>query len=169
MHFAVGNRAADIISALVMLSTFGALAATALADPRVVFAMSTDGLFFEAIGKMHPRFQTPHRAVLLITALSCVFVLMQTFDQLTRIFVIGMWPFYALAVSGIFILRRKRPDLARPYRVHGYPVVPAIFVLAALFLVTNAIIDSPSESLKSIGWSLAGIPIFFLWKTWRKT
>jgi APA family basic amino acid/polyamine antiporter len=168
MQSAVGERAADIIAALVMLSTFGAVAATALADPRVFFALSRDGLFFDAIGRMHPRFRTPHRAVLLITVLSCLLVLVQTFDQLTQIFVIGMWPFYALAVAGIYILRRKRPDLPRPYRVHGYPLVPAIFLASALFLVTNALIESPAETLKSVGWSLAGVPVYFIWKRWQR-
>jgi len=168
MQSAVGERAADIIAALVMLSTFGAVAATALADPRVFFALSRDGLFFDAIGRMHPRFRTPHRAVVLITVLSCLLVLVQTFDQLTQIFVIGMWPFYALAVAGIYILRRKRPDLPRPYRAHGYPLVPAIFLASALFLVTNALIESPAETLKSIGWSLAGVPVYFIWKRWQR-
>lgn len=164
MRSSVGERAADIISGLVMLSTFGAVAASALADPRVFFAMAKEGLFFAAIGKTHARFATPHRAVLLITALSCLFVLSQTFDQLTHIFVIGMWPFYALAVAGIYVVRRRQPDLARPYRVQGYPFVPAVFIAAALLLVINAAIESPGETAKSMGWSLAGVPIYFLWR-----
>jgi APA family basic amino acid/polyamine antiporter len=160
MRSSVGERAADIISGLVMLSTFGAVAASALADPRV---------FFAAIGKTHARFATLHRAVVLITALSCLFVLSQTFDQLTHIFVIGMWPFYALAVAGIYVVRRRQPDLARPYRVQGYPFVPGVFIAAALLLVINAAIESPGETAKSMGWSLAGVPIYFLWRYGRRT
>jgi basic amino acid/polyamine antiporter, APA family len=166
---ALGERTADIIAGLVMLSTFGAVAATALADPRVFYALSSDGLFFKAIGKLHPRFQTPHIAVTLTASVACVLVLVQTFDQLTQVFVIGLWPFYALAVAGIFVLRRKRPDLERPYKVLWYPVVPAIFVIAALCLVTNALIETPYDTAKSMGWSLAGIPMYYLWKRRRKT
>jgi len=168
VHSAVGARAADIIAGLVMLSTFGAVAATALADPRVFFAMSNEGLFFSITGRTHPRFQTPHIAVLVTAAISCLFVLVQTFDQLTQLFVIGMWPFYALAVAGIFVLRRRRPELERPYRVLGYPIVPAIFIVAALCLVTNALIETPQETLKSVGWSILGIPVYFIWKRARQ-
>jgi APA family basic amino acid/polyamine antiporter len=165
---AVGARAADTIAGLVMLSTFGAVAATAMADPRVFFAMSNDGLFFKAIGRAHPRFHTPHVAVMLTATIACLFVLVQTFDQLTQLFVIGMWPFYALAVAGIFVLRKKHPGLVRPYRVLGYPVVPAIFILAAICLVTNSLSETPLETAKSIVWSLIGIPVYLIWKRARK-
>ncbi|MGH8265289.1 MAG: APC family permease [Steroidobacteraceae bacterium] len=169
MQSAIGSRAADVISALVMLSTFGAVAATALSDPRVFFAMAQEKLFFDATGRVHPKFRTPHIAVALITTLACMMVLLQTFDQLTHMFVIGFWPFYALAVAGIFVLRRRRPEIARPYRVHGYPWVPAVFILSALLLVGNALVQAPWQTLKSLGWSIAGIPVYLLWKRWRKT
>ncbi len=169
MQSAIGARAADVISGLVMLSTFGAVAATALSDPRVFFAMAQEKLFFHATGRVHPKFRTPHIAVVLITTLACMMVLLQTFDQLTHMFVIGFWPFYTLAVAGIFVLRRRRPEIARPYRVHGYPWVPAIFILSALLLVGNALVQAPWQTLKSLGWSIAGVPVYFLWKRWRRT
>jgi APA family basic amino acid/polyamine antiporter len=95
------------------------------------------------------------------------YVLRNDFAQLADKFILGIWPFYALAVAGVSVLRRKRPDLPRPYRVWGYPVVPALFLLASLGMVVNALVTDPVNTGMTLLIILAGIPIYFLW-TWAR-
>lgn len=159
-----GGVAAGLVAGLVVLSTFGAIAALALADPRVFYAMAQEGLFFEVTGRVHPRFKTPHVAVVVAGTLACIWVSFRSFEQLANAFVLGVWPFYALAVLGMMKLRRTRPDLQRPYRTLGYPVVPLIFIGAALFLLANSLIEQPRVSLLNIVITLAGLPVYFIWR-----
>src|SRR5207253_3648356 len=101
------------------------------------FAMADDGMLFQAISKVHPRYKTPYVAILLAAVLGMALVMSRSFERLTDTFVLAIWPFYALGVAAIYRLRRDRPDLARPYRAIGYPVVPAIFVIAVAGFVLN--------------------------------
>jgi basic amino acid/polyamine antiporter, APA family len=112
---------------------------------------------------VHPRFGTPYVAILLATALGILFVLLRTFEQLADIFVTAIVPFYALAVASVFVLRR-RAGYAPPFRTPGYPVVPALFILATLFLLGNAILDPSSRNgtLAVLGIILIGIPVYYL-------
>jgi amino acid transporter len=162
----VGRVGASFISVVVMLSTFGALMAGMLATPRVFFAMASDGLFFTTVASVHPRYGTPHVAIGIAAALGAAFVLTQTFEQLADTFVLTMWPFYALSVAAIYRLRRTRPDLPRPYKVIGYPVVPALFILGAIYLVGNAIWHEPLWTSVTFGIVLAGAPVY--WVMFRK-
>jgi amino acid transporter len=164
---AAGGVAASLVAGLVVLSTFGAIAALALADPRVFYAMSKEGLFFEAIGRVHPRFQTPYVAVTVAGTLACIWVSFRNFEELANTFVLGVWPFHALAVLGVIRLRRTRPDAARPYRTLGYPLVPIIFLVAALWLLTNSLIQQPKVSLLNVAITLAGVPVYFIWRRRR--
>src|SRR5690606_10568394 len=123
MQALFGEVGVALVSVVVTISTFGALAATMLASPRVFFAMADDGLFFKSVAAVHPRYKTPYVAISLAALLGVVFVLTRTFDQLADTFVLSIWPFYGLAVAGVYRLRRRRPDLARPYKAWGYPVV----------------------------------------------
>ena len=159
----IGAPGVVFVAVTVMLSTFGTLNATLLTAPRVFFAMADDGLFFRRVASVHPRFGTPYVSILLATALGIVFVLLRTFEQLADIFVTAIVPFYALAVASIFVLRR-RAGYAPPFRTPGYPVVPALFILATLFLLGNAILDPTSRwgTLAVLGIILAGIPVFYL-------
>ena len=102
--------------------------------------MADDGLFFESIARVHPRFKTPHVAILLAAVLGMALVMSRSFEALTDTFVLAIWPFYALSVAAIYRLRRPRPDLPRPYKVVGYPVVPAVFIAAVVWFVINALI-----------------------------
>ena len=96
--------------------------------PRIFFAMADDGLFPRAIARVDPRTGAPTAAILLAAMLGVIFVLIRTFTELADQFIIGIWPFYALAVAAVFVLRKRRPDLPRPYRTLGYPVVPLLFL-----------------------------------------
>jgi amino acid transporter len=159
----IGAPGVVFVAVTVMLSTFGTLNATLLTAPRVFFAMADDGLFFRPVARVHPRFGTPYVAILLATGLGVLFVLLRTFEQLADIFVTAIVPFYALAVASIFVLRR-RAGYAPPFRTPGYPVVPALFILATLFLLGNAILDPTSRwgTLAVLGVIVVGIPVFYL-------
>ena len=130
-----GQIGVSFVSVIVMISTFGSLMGSMLASPRIFFAMADDKLLFEPIARVHPKWKTPHIAISLACVLGVAMVMTQTFEQLTDTFVLAMWPFYALSVAAIYTLRKSQPNLNRPYKVVGYPVVPAVFIAAAIYLV----------------------------------
>lgn len=156
-----GQTGAATVSVVVMISALGALIATMLAAPRVFFAMADDGLFFRSVAAVHPRYHTPHVAILLAMALGVLFVLTRTFEQLADTFVLSIWPFYGIAIAGLYRLRRLRPELPRPYKVPGYPVLPAVFVLAVIYLVGNALIADPVWTGLTFGIVLTGVPVYY--------
>jgi APA family basic amino acid/polyamine antiporter len=158
----VGRIGASFISVVVMLSTFGALMAGMLATPRVFFAMAEDRLFFSSVAAVHPRFGTPHVAIGIAGGLGVLFVLTQSFERLADTFVLSIWPFYTLAIAGLYKLRRSQPQLPRPYRVIGYPITPAIFILASVGIIANAIWAEPLWTTVTFGVVLAGIPVYLV-------
>ncbi|MBS0417740.1 MAG: amino acid permease [Proteobacteria bacterium] len=159
-----GQTAAGLVAALVMLTTFGALISTAIADPRVFYAMSTDGLFFRNVGAVHPRFQTPHLAVLMSGAIAVLYVSLHNFEELTAIFILGLWPFYALTAFAVIVLRFKHPTLERPYRTPGYPLVPLIFVASGILMLASSLVQQTRLTLIDMSITLAGIPVYFVWR-----
>jgi amino acid transporter len=158
----VGRTGASFISVVVMLSTFGALMAGMLATPRVFFAMANDRLFFSRVAAVHPRYGTPYVAIGVTGTLGAVFVLTQTFEQLADTFVLSIWPFYTLAIAGVYRLRRAQPELPRPYRVVGYPFTPAVFIAAGVALILNALWAEPVWTGITFGVVLAGIPVYWI-------
>jgi basic amino acid/polyamine antiporter, APA family len=130
-----GVAGATVITVMVMISTFGAVNGNLLACTRVTYAMSNEKSFFAWPGKTHPKYKTPANALWLHTVLISLYILSGTFDMLADMFVFITWIFYAFAALGIFILRRRMPDAERPFRVWGYPVLPALFILFAAFFV----------------------------------
>jgi len=167
MRAVSGPTGAAVIAACVMLSTFGTVAAVAIVDPRVFYAMARDGLFFERIGAVHPRYQTPHIAILITAGLAVLYLWVRTFEQLAAQFILGLWLFYALAVAGLVVLRVRRPLAPRPYRTFGYPVVPVLFVLSAGGLLLNSFVELPAIALTNLAVTCTGIPIYFVWKRLR--
>jgi basic amino acid/polyamine antiporter, APA family len=159
----MGRGGVTFVGATVMLSTFGALAGALLTTPRIFFAMADDGLLFRQVAAVHPRFQTPWVSIALAAALGVAFVLARRFEELTDAFVTAILPFYALSVASVFALRR-RAGYAPVFRTPGYPVVPALFILAVLYLLLNALID-PSSRMATF-WVLvgilAGIPVYYV-------
>jgi amino acid transporter len=162
MQALFGQAGVAFVSVVVTISTFGALIAIMLSAPRIFFAMAGDRLFFDRIASVHPRYGTPHVAIGLSAALGVFFVLTRTFEQLADTFVLTIWPFYGLAIAGLYRLRRTRPELPRPYTVPGYPFVPAIFVAAVIYLVGNAIIADPVWTSVTFAIVLAGVPVYLL-------
>ena len=124
--------------------------------------MADRGLFFRAAARVSPRFDSPSVAIWLATALGVAYVLENDFAQLADKFILGIWPFYALTVAAVFVLRARRPELPRPYRVWGYPTVPALFLLASLYMVLNALISDPRGTGITFAIILAGVPVFWL-------
>jgi basic amino acid/polyamine antiporter, APA family len=130
---------------------------------RVFFAMADRGLFFRGVARVSPRFHSPSVAIWLACVLGVAYVLANDFAQLADKFILGIWPFYALTVAAVFVLRRKRPDLPRPYRVWGYPLVPAIFLLASVFMVVNALVTDPRNTGVTLLIIVAGVPVYAVW------
>jgi amino acid transporter len=120
-------------------------------------------MLFEPIARVHPRWKTPYVAIGLACVLGVAMVMTQTFEQLTDTFVLAMWPFYALSVAAIYTLRKSQPQLHRPYKVIGYPFVPAVFIAAAIYLVVNALITDPKWTSITFGVVLLGLPVYYVW------
>lgn len=159
-----GAGGAAVIAALVMLSTFGGLNAGLMTGPRVYFAMAEDGLFFRQVAAVHPRFGTPHVAVVLLVALTSLNASVRTFEQLAESFVLLLYPFLALTVGAVFVLRRRQPDLPRPYRTTGYPLVPAVFLVGTVAMMVNALLERPGATMLGGAIVLAGVPVYFAWR-----
>ena len=157
-----GRAGVVLVSVFVMISSFSSLNGSMLASPRVFFAMADDGLLFQAIAKVHPRYQTPYVAIILAAILGVALVMSRSFERLTDTFVLAIWPFYALGVAAIYRLRASRPDLPRPYRAIGYPVVPAIFIASVAAFVINSLINDTTNSVITFAVIFAGLPIYEL-------
>jgi basic amino acid/polyamine antiporter, APA family len=157
----LGQMGAGLISGVVMISTFSSVNGTMMASPRIFFGMADRGLFFKGIARVSPRFQSPSAAIFLATALGVIYVLFNDFQQLANKFVLGIWPFYVLAVFAVFLVRRSRPDLPRPYRVFGYPAVPVIFLLASVGMIVNALVTDPVGTGITFGIIAIGIPVYY--------
>jgi basic amino acid/polyamine antiporter, APA family len=164
----LGRYAGGIISLVVMVSCFGTLHGSMMTGPRIFFAMADRGLFFQSIARVSPRYHSPSVAIWLATALGVIYVLLNDFQQLADKFILGIWPFYALAVAAVFVLRRTRPDLSRPYRTWGYPVVPMIFLLASVGMMGNALWTDPLNTGITFGIILVGWPVYYAWRAWAK-
>jgi amino acid transporter len=159
-----GEPGAAIVAAMVLMSAFGALNGATMTGPRIFFAMADDGLFFRPIARVHPTYQTPWAAIALAAGLGVAYVSVRTFEQLADSFILGIWPFYALAVGAVFILRRTRPEHPRPYRTIGYPWVPLVFLVASLAMLLNALVEQPESTLFGFAIILMGIPAYYAWR-----
>jgi amino acid transporter len=160
----LGRGGSLFVTWVIIISTLGSINGSVLAAPRVYYAMARDGLFFRWCAAVHPRFRTPHLALLLQGTLAILLVLLGTYEQLYTYVIFAAWVFYALAAFAVIVLRRKMPQRLRPYRVWGYPAVPVIFVLTAVWFLVNMLLERPAEA----GWGslilLAGIPVYLIWK-----
>lgn len=158
----LGERGVQILSAVFVVSTVGAMNGCIMTSARVPFAMSKDGLFFSFLSKVSPRTHVPVRSVWLQAAVACLLAATGTFDQLTNYVVFSAWIFYGLTGYAVFVLRRQRPEVARPFHVPGYPWVPALFVLMAAALVVNTLVEAPFESAIGVGLILTGLPAYLI-------
>jgi amino acid transporter len=158
----MGPAGVVFVAVTVMLSTFGSLNSTMLANPRVFFAMAEDGLFFKPMAAVHPKFRTPVNAIVLAAVLGVTFVLLRRFEDLADAFVTAILPFFVLGVGAIFVLR-NRPGYAPAFKTPGYPLVPVLFILATVYLLVNAVIDPGTRwaTIGVFGVILLGIPVYY--------
>jgi amino acid transporter len=159
----VGRAGVVFVSLAIMVSTFGTLNGSMMTGPRIFFAMAEDRLFFRRLADVHPRFGTPALCIVLAAVLGVIYVSIRQFAELADQFIIGIWPFYALGVAAVFVLRRRRPDADRPYRVLGYPLAPVLFLLASVYLLGNYMVTEPRVFTVDVLVILAGIPVYLLW------
>jgi len=165
----IGRVGAGIVSAGMALSMLVTLNGTVMSGARVPYAMARDGYFFAKMATVHPRFHTPSVAILVQAVLSIVLLLLGgNFRQLFSLTIFAEWLFYMIAGSTIFVFRYRDPDLPRPYRMWGYPVLPAVFVLVSAAFLCYTFTDNLRNSLLGVALILAGIPIFLFFARRRK-
>ncbi|HEV8411448.1 MAG TPA: amino acid permease, partial [Gemmatimonadaceae bacterium] len=159
---AVGGHGGQIMSALVILSTIGGMNGVILAGPRVYLAMAQDGVLFKWVGAVHAEYRTPHRAIALQAVWSSVLVATGSYAALFTRVVYTEWIFFGMLAAGLFLVRR-RPGYNPPYRVWGYPLLPAIFVVSTAAIVINQIIAQPVDSIGGLAFVLLGLPVYYIW------
>jgi basic amino acid/polyamine antiporter, APA family len=164
MQRVFGGWGASAVSVAVMISIFAALNGSILSGSRVPYALARDGLFFRSFATVHPRFATPSVSILGLSLWAAVLVFSGRYDQLYNYVIFASWLLYGMTTAAVLVLRRTRPDLQRPYRSLGYPVVPLLFVGAAILLEVFTLKNSPRESVAGIVLILLGLPFYFYWK-----
>jgi len=142
----------------------GAANQNILCSPRVYFAMARDGMFFKKFAECHPKFLTPHVSIVAISVWSILLTLTGTFRQLYTYVIFGQWVFFGLTVAAVIVLRKKRPDLERPYKTWGYPVTPVVFVLAAVGVAGFSLLSAFRNAMFGLGIICLGIPAYLYWK-----
>jgi APA family basic amino acid/polyamine antiporter len=159
----LGPLAVSMTAVALMVSSFGALHASVLANSRIPFAMARDGLFFQSLARLSPRSNVPVRAILAQAAWASVLALSGSYDALTDSVIFASWLFYGLVTASLFVFRKTMPDAARPYRAWGYPVVPVIFLLVTAALLINTFVASPREAVRGAALLCAGLPLYWYW------
>lgn len=158
-----GSRGAAWLTAAMALSAFGALHVVVLTGARIPYAMARDGVFFHFAERIHPSFRTPSGALILLGSIAALLALSGTYEELYSLFVFAVWIFFALTAIALLRLRRKEPNLIRPYRAWGYPCTPLIFLAAAIALTVNLWMVRPVRSSLGLAVILLGIPFFYRW------
>jgi APA family basic amino acid/polyamine antiporter len=162
----LGARAGDIMGVVSIISLAASISAMTFAGPRVYYAMARDGLFFDAAAKVHPTYRTPAAAIIAQSIWASLLVLSGSADALTNYTGFAIVLFGGVAVLSLFVLRQREPGAPRPFRAIGYPVAPAIFVIACLLIVVNAVYSRPQPTLAGLAVMAAGIPLY-VWLTRR--
>lgn len=160
----IGPQGAALVTIAILLSTLGSNHGIVFTAARIPYAMANAGLFFKSMGKVNEKYHVPMTALLVQGGWACLLTLSGTYDQLFTYVVFVSWLFYAMSCGAVLILRRQAPQMPRPYKTWGYPVVPIIFILFAIWLMINTIIEAPRDAAIGVGIMLLGLPIYFYWK-----
>jgi APA family basic amino acid/polyamine antiporter len=158
---------ANAVAIAAMISIFAALNGSILSGSRVPYAAARQGYFFSAIGRVSPKYHTPGVSILALSAWASLLVLSGKYDDLFNLVIFASWILYGMTAAAVLVLRKKRPDLYRPYRTFGYPYVPVLFILGASVLLFSTLFDRPRESFMGIGLILAGLPFYYYWRRRR--
>jgi len=167
MEVAFGSIGAKLMAAAILISTFGCINGMLLAGARVYYAMSKDGLFFQSVGKLNPKSNTPVNSLWVQWAWTCLLCLSGSYGQLLDYVIFAVLLFYVLTIVGLFVLRRTQPDTPRPYRAFGYPVLPGLYIVMALWICGVLLRYKPQYTWPGLILVLFGLPVYFL--TMRKT
>ena len=168
MQRVIGQAGANLVSIAAMISMFAALNGSILSGARVPYALARDGYFFSPMARVNAAHHTPGAAIMGLSAWGMIVVLSGTYDQLLDYVIFASWILYGMTAATVLVLRRKRPDLVRPYKTLGYPVVPVLFVIMAVAIVISALYNSPRESLLGLALIFAGLPFYFHWRNQRR-
>ena len=160
-----GDTGGRILTAAVLVSIFGCISSTILYAARVYLPMAEDGSFFPVMARIHPRYRTPSACLVAQGLWAILLTFSGSYEQLYTYVVFALVVFHTLTGVAVFVLRRTRPDAERPYRTWGYPVVPALFIIASAVLVVNTLAERPVESLFGSGLLLAGVPVYLYWRS----
>lgn len=164
----LGSVAVTLMAAAMMTSSFGALHASILATARVPYVMATDRLFFKGLAKLSPRTHVPVRSLLVLGVWASVLTLSGSYDKLTDYAIFALTIFYALTAGAIFVFRRRFPNVERPYRTWGYPVVPLLFLVIITWLILTTIWNTPKEAGIGLGLIALGLPVYFYWERFNR-
>jgi len=167
MSRVLGRGGANAVSIAAMISIFAALNGSILTGSRVPYAAAREGYFFKAIARVHPAYHTPGVSILAMSGWACLLVLSGKYDDLFNLVIFASWILYGMTAAAVLVLRRKQPELVRPYHTVGYPIVPILFILGAFVLILSTAIDRPRESIMGIVLILLGLPFYFHWKRQR--
>ena len=159
-----GPGIAGVFSMVVIISMFGSLNGNILVGPRVSYAMAKDHLFFSRVADVHPKFHTPGNAIMIQGFWAAILTLSGTFEELITLVVFVNFMMWIAASSTVFVLRKKQPDLERPYKVWGYPYVPAFFIIFSMAIMVNTFFNAPGQSLLGLALTLLGVPVYFYWR-----
>ncbi len=159
----LGPAGGTLVSIVILLSIIGTLNGCFLTSPRVYFAQARDGLFFRKFGDVHATYQTPAVAIVAQGVWAAVLLLSGSYETLVDYAMFGIWLFYALMIAGVIALRRKHPEVHRPYKMWGYPVTPVLFVAVTVWFLMNMLITRPVPSFAGLLLTLTGVPVYFIW------
>jgi APA family basic amino acid/polyamine antiporter len=159
-----GSGGGKLMSFAVLVSTFGCLSATILYSSRIYLPMARDGVFFRGLAAVHPRFHTPGRSLWAQSLWAVLLTLSGTYEQIYTYVVFAALLFHVGCAGAVVVLRRKRPDVERPYKVFGYPWVPLLFILASVLLIGNTVVEKPIESLIGLVLIAVGVPAYLWWR-----
>jgi basic amino acid/polyamine antiporter, APA family len=160
----LGSAAVTLMAAAMMTSSFGALHASILATARVPYAMARDRLFFSGLARLSPRTHVPVRSLIVLAVWSSVLALSGSYDVLTDYAIFALTMFYAVTAGAVFVFRRRLPDVERPYRTWGYPVVPVLFIAVSTWLILTTIWNTPTQSGAGLLLIVIGLPVYYYWE-----
>ncbi len=161
----MGSAGGTVLSIVVLLSILGAINGCILTAARIPFAQARDGLFFPRFGTVHPRFETPAFAIVVQAVWTGALIITGSYATLSTYTIFSAWIFYTLSVVAVWMLRRKAPDAARPYRMWGYPVTLWLFVVVSVWFLVETLLDQPKPSVTALLITAAGVPFYYLWRT----
>jgi APA family basic amino acid/polyamine antiporter len=163
-----GPVAVQLMAAAIMISTFGCLNGMILAGARVYYAMALDGLFFRPVARLHPARHTPSVSLAVQCGWACLLTLSGTYSDLLDYVIFAVLLFYILTIAGVFVLRRTRPDMERPYRAVGYPVLPIVYIAVAGVIEAILLLYKPNYTWPGLIIVLLGLPVYFLWRSFGR-